>query len=306
VGLLTEDPSAVLPEGAQLVADPAVAPPVPMLGHVTSSYMSAALGRSIALALVKDGRRRMGEALFAPLADGRVIRAEVVKPVFVEEPGARQARPVAGTSGAVPGAAGVRSPESPFHRVALTADAHVDPAVISVRERPFLGHINLRGDASDAAFVQAVADNLGVALPSTPNTTASTEGVVAYWLGPDEWLLVTEGEREAPLAASLRDALRGQHASVTEIGSGQTVIVLQGTGVRDLLAKECPFDLDAPSFRPGACAQTRLAKAAVLLRPLDGERIELIVRRSFAEYLGTWLVDAASEAGALRPAARHA
>lgn len=90
VGLLTEDPAVVLPEGAQLVADAAAAPPVPMLGHVTSSYDSPALGRSIALALVKDGRRRMGEVLQAPLADGRVIRARVASPVFLDPEGARQ------------------------------------------------------------------------------------------------------------------------------------------------------------------------------------------------------------------------
>jgi sarcosine oxidase, subunit alpha len=89
VGLLTEDPQVVLPEGAQLVEDAAAGVPVPMLGHVTSSYASAVLGRSIALALVKDGRRRAGETLQAPLADGRVIRARVTSPVFLDPEGTR-------------------------------------------------------------------------------------------------------------------------------------------------------------------------------------------------------------------------
>ena len=95
--------------------------------------------------------------------------------------------------------------------------------------------------------------------------------------------------------AVLRDALGDVFSSVTEIGSGQTLIVLHAPTVRDLLAKECPFDLTAPSFAPGACAQTRLAKAAVLLRPLEGDAMELIVRRSFADYLWTWLADATAE-----------
>ena len=51
VGLLTEDPMLVLEEGAQITATEGGPPPVPMLGHVTSSYMSPTLGRSIALAL---------------------------------------------------------------------------------------------------------------------------------------------------------------------------------------------------------------------------------------------------------------
>ena len=90
VGLLTEDPRAVLPEGGQIVVDGRVPPPVPMLGHVTSSYWSACLNSSIALALVKDGRRRMGEKVEVPLADGRILRAEIVKPVFWDAEGARQ------------------------------------------------------------------------------------------------------------------------------------------------------------------------------------------------------------------------
>ena len=49
--------------------------PVPMLGHVTSSYRSAALGRTFALALVKGGRDRIGERVRAPLAGpGRARR----------------------------------------------------------------------------------------------------------------------------------------------------------------------------------------------------------------------------------------
>jgi sarcosine oxidase subunit alpha len=90
VGLLTEDPAVVLPEGAQLVADPRAPLPMPMLGHVTSSYASPALGRSIAMALVKSGASRLGELVHAPLADGRVIAARIAKPVFFDVEGARQ------------------------------------------------------------------------------------------------------------------------------------------------------------------------------------------------------------------------
>ncbi|MEK9673882.1 MAG: sarcosine oxidase subunit alpha family protein [Rhodospirillaceae bacterium] len=88
VGILTEDPGAVLPEGAQLVADPKGSPPIPLLGHVTSSYRSACLGHSIALALVKSGRDRMGEQVFAPLED-RVVTARIVGPVFYDAKGER-------------------------------------------------------------------------------------------------------------------------------------------------------------------------------------------------------------------------
>ncbi|GGY06463.1 sarcosine oxidase subunit delta family protein [Streptomyces djakartensis] len=90
VGLLPEDPGAFLPEGTQLVAGSVLpAPPVPMLGHVTSSYRSAALGRTFALALVKGGRDRIGERLYAPVGD-RLVPVTVASPVLYDPEGARR------------------------------------------------------------------------------------------------------------------------------------------------------------------------------------------------------------------------
>ena len=90
VGLITEDPHTVIPEGAQLVNDPKAPMPVPMVGHVSSSYFSACCGHSIALALVKGGHHRMGETVYAPLSNGRVIKAEITDPVFYDKQGAQQ------------------------------------------------------------------------------------------------------------------------------------------------------------------------------------------------------------------------
>ncbi|MGV4981099.1 sarcosine oxidase subunit alpha family protein [Streptomyces sp. NRAIS3] len=90
VGLLPEDPAVFLPEGTHLVADSELpAPPVPMLGHVTSSYRSAALGRPFALALVKGGRDRIGERLYAPVGD-RLVPVTVASPVLYDPEGARR------------------------------------------------------------------------------------------------------------------------------------------------------------------------------------------------------------------------
>jgi sarcosine oxidase subunit alpha len=87
VGLLTEDRKTVIPEGAQLVNDAKAPLPMPMVGHVSSSYYSACCGHSIAMALVKGGRDRMGETVYAPLANGRVIEATITEPVFYDKAG---------------------------------------------------------------------------------------------------------------------------------------------------------------------------------------------------------------------------
>ena len=55
-----------------------------MMGHVSSSYYSASLGRSIALALVKGGRTRMGSTIFAQLMDDQIVPAVIVDPVFYD------------------------------------------------------------------------------------------------------------------------------------------------------------------------------------------------------------------------------
>jgi sarcosine oxidase subunit alpha len=88
VGLLTDDPRVVLEEGAQVVAQTQAPAPSRPLGHVTSSYYSAVLGRSIALGLVSGGRARMGQTLYVPLA-GTSVPVQVASTVFYDTTGAR-------------------------------------------------------------------------------------------------------------------------------------------------------------------------------------------------------------------------
>jgi sarcosine oxidase subunit alpha len=93
VGLLPLDATTVLPEGAQIIETSPDGelppPPVPMLGHVTSSYRSAELGRPFALALVKGGRTRIGDTLTVPV-NGTLVPVEVTGSVLVDPKGARR------------------------------------------------------------------------------------------------------------------------------------------------------------------------------------------------------------------------
>ncbi|MEL6582697.1 MAG: sarcosine oxidase subunit alpha family protein [Pseudomonadota bacterium] len=84
VGLETVEPSVVLPDGAHAVEKGE------MIGHVTSTYFSPTLGRSIAMALIERGSERDGEVLEFPVAKDRTIKAKVVDPVFYDKEGARQ------------------------------------------------------------------------------------------------------------------------------------------------------------------------------------------------------------------------
>ena len=86
VGLRACDGRTVLEEGAQLAVKPGQAPPMELIGHITSSYASSVLGFPIALAMLAGGRARMGEHLYVPMPGGD-IEVEVTSPVFYDPAG---------------------------------------------------------------------------------------------------------------------------------------------------------------------------------------------------------------------------
>jgi len=169
---------------------------------------------------------------------------------------------------------------------------------IAFFERPFLGYLNLRGNPRDPAFLDSVQSRLGVPLPLQPDTVSANNRCTVLWLGPDEWLLVTEPSQEDALVPTLSSTLQGCFFSLTNVTDGQTMIRLTGTRAVDVLRKGCSLDLHPHAFGPGRCAQTLLAKTGILIHCLDPlPSFDLIVRRSFAGYLALWLQDAATEYG---------
>ncbi|MCP3868394.1 MAG: sarcosine oxidase subunit gamma [Gammaproteobacteria bacterium] len=167
---------------------------------------------------------------------------------------------------------------------------------VNLQELPFQGHLNLRGRPDESRFTNAVIEVLGFAPPLRPNTYKVVDSLKMYWLGPDEWLIITPMERQADLEAEFDKALQGLFSSVIDISSGQTIISITGPDAGTLIQKGCPMDLHPSVFRPGDCAQTLLGKTGVLLSVTgDPPTYELVVRRSFSDYLGLWLLDAVEE-----------
>jgi sarcosine oxidase subunit alpha len=79
-----------VPEGSQIIEDAKAKLPVPLIGHVTSSYYSACLNQPIALALVEGGRERYGEIVYAATPDGERIKVEITRSVFMDPKGDKQ------------------------------------------------------------------------------------------------------------------------------------------------------------------------------------------------------------------------
>lgn len=165
---------------------------------------------------------------------------------------------------------------------------------LKLSELAYGGHVNLRGDAGDPELGVAVQRTMQLQLPLTPNSVSAGEAVSACWLGPDEWLLRLPAQADAAGAVrELEAALAGRYIAINDVSSAQTVLQLQGARTREVLEKGCTLDLHPRGLALGQCAQTLLAKAPVLLVPGASESMDVVVRRSFADYLARWLLDAA-------------
>ena len=168
---------------------------------------------------------------------------------------------------------------------------------VTVEVTPNLEYINLRGDPADTLFVSIANKILQQELPLGPNTVSNGISTI-YWLGPDEWLIVTPGGDRPTLPAMLEEALNGMHASLNVVTGGQVAMRISGDSATAVLAKGCTLDLHPKTFHPGQCAQTGLAKASILIGKVDDvPTFDVIVRRSFAEYLALWLQHAGAGYG---------
>jgi sarcosine oxidase subunit gamma len=169
------------------------------------------------------------------------------------------------------------------------------PDGVQITPLPFVAMADVRLDpAGPAAAV--VAAYLGVYLPTTPSTYVEGESATAIWLGPDEWLITNPFWTPDGLETALRAAIGG-NGTVVDVSAQRTTLRLRGEHVRDLLAGGCSLDLHPRVFRRGAAAQTMLGLTGVVLMALDdtGTSYQVLVRSSFAGYLISWLLDAATE-----------
>jgi sarcosine oxidase, subunit gamma len=123
--------------------------------------------------------------------------------------------------------------------------------------------------------------------PPAVNTATAWAGRDVLWLGPDEWLVVTEPDAARTIASELDAALTGDDHSVIDVSANR--IVFEFTDGLELLATGCGLDLDPGRWRAGMCAQTLVGQAQVILHQRDERTTRVFVRPSFAGYLSELL-----------------
>jgi sarcosine oxidase subunit gamma len=167
------------------------------------------------------------------------------------------------------------------------------PDTVGVTVEPFVAMVDVRLGTVGAEASAA----LGVDLPTTPNIWVPSDAGRAVWLGPDEWLLSSTTETPEEFEGRVRAAALPLGGSATDVSAQRIGLRLTGARVRDILAKGCSIDLHPRVFGWGSSAQTALGQAGVVLLALSdtGDDYLVLVRSSFAGYLGDWLLDAALE-----------
>lgn len=187
------------------------------------------------------------------------------------------------------------SVESPLHYFLGKQSGHGSAGVV-IREAALKGHLNLRGNPDDESFAAGVESVLGVKLPTQPGRYETSGETSIYWLGPSEWLVIVVGGSEGEVEARLRQTLQG-HISIVDVSGGQTLLNVSGEGVDTVLKKTSVYDFHPSHFGVGRCVQTTFAKATALVSKKNDGSFDLVIRRSFADYLAAWLLDAGAEFG---------
>ena len=187
--------------------------------------------------------------------------------------------------------------ESPLHHAdlpTLAEDKH--EGGITLREISFLGHLTLRCN-KDCQEQLAIAENiLGLSLPLKPLTSTGNGLLDIRWMSPDEWLITVPGSTTFDIESQFCEKMTGHYSLVNGSG-GQTILEISGPSVVNLLKKSTPIDFHPDEFPVGKVVSTIFAKAGATIRKLDEQRFELVIRRSFADYIWLWLQDAAREYG---------
>jgi len=170
----------------------------------------------------------------------------------------------------------------------------------SMKEKTPVAKINLRGNIENKEFTSKVGKILGMILPKDSCSTSNKEKITSLWLGPNEWLLVSNNEipkdtNTYELEQVLFDNIsKANLGAITNVTDHFTIFKLSGSNIFEVLSKGCPLDFSSEDFGDNKVVQTILNHVDVTIHRKNEIDVDLYVRRSFAGYLWDWLKDSAN------------
>ena len=169
---------------------------------------------------------------------------------------------------------------------------------LTIKEIAPVMKLNIRGKKRE--FFTNVEKTLNMLLPKEANTSSTTDQLTSIWLSPDEWMIVSNNtidkdnnnyELENSLFSSIS---KNNIGSVSDVTDQFVMINLKGKNIYELLSSGCPFDFNKFKEKKGSTTQTILNHVDVIIHHNDINNINLFVRRSFSEYLWSWINDSGS------------
>lgn len=177
-----------------------------------------------------------------------------------------------------------------------------DQGVVLI-EQPVTGLLVMRARSDIPALQSALTSVLNVALPVTlqsntgnADSSAATSCCVR-WVAPDEWMLSCPLNKAFEIENALRESIGDKSVAIVNVSGGFTALELIGPHASDVLKKSTGYDVHPSNLTPGKVVNTVFAKAQVTLRCIDTGHYEILVRRSFADYVWHWLQVASGEYG---------
>ena len=167
----------------------------------------------------------------------------------------------------------------------------------SMEEKSPIAKINLRGDLGNKDFVAKVGKILGMILPKEACSTSTKEKITCMWLGPNEWLLVSNNtvnkeSNDYELEHLLfKDISKTNLGAVTNVSDHYTIFNLTGSNIFETLSKGSPFNFNSENFGDNKVVQTLLNHIDVTIHRKTNEDVDLYVRRSFSDHLWAWIKD---------------
>lgn len=176
------------------------------------------------------------------------------------------------------------------NRTSVLEGARAGAATVSIKVAAPAYRLSLRAKA-DA--VTELSQALDISLPQTPKTSTTSALRAALWLGPDEWLVIDQGESNLMEACA---SVTAAH-SATDVSHRNVAITVSGEGAEATLNAGCPQNLSLDAFPVGACSRTLFGKAEVVLLRVTEDTFRVECWRSFADYVFGLLEEGAQDAG---------
>ena len=167
----------------------------------------------------------------------------------------------------------------------------------SMCEKKSVPKINLRGNANNKDFTSNVGKILGIILPLEVGKITIKEEISIICTGPNEWLVISNNTvEENGNSFELENILyenvsKKDLGAVTNVTDQFTILSLKGSNINEILSKSSPFNFD--TLVDNSSTQTLLNNIDITIVKRNNENMDLLVRRSFANHLWSWICDSA-------------